>query len=130
MPRALRKSAVRMLEAAQESLALALIGLGVPSRGSLREEHSRYAPAIGLVGTAAEQALAALIVQIRGEEVMMLSPTQFKSARQILHEVRDLLRAPVPKLSFLTVGVPDANQHRDCTASRNLAESCSGEVPA
>jgi hypothetical protein len=112
MPRLLSNNAVRLLEASQESLALALFCLGTPSRGELRVESARYSPAIGLVGAAAEQALAAIIVQVRGEQAMMLSPTQFKSARQILGDVRDLLRAPVPAVSFLTAGVPDAVGHR------------------
>lgn len=41
-------------------------------------ESARYSLAIGLVGAAAEQALAAIIVQARGEQAIMLSPTQFK----------------------------------------------------
>lgn len=52
--------------------------LGTPSRGELRVESARYSPAIGLVGAAAEQAQAAIIVQARGEQAMMLPPTQFK----------------------------------------------------
>lgn len=112
MPRLLSNNAVRLLEASQESLALALLCLGTPSRGELRVESARYSPAIGLVGTAAEQALTAIIVQVRGEQAMMLSPTQFKSARHILNDFRDLLRAPVPAASFLTAGLADAAQHR------------------
>ncbi|OSR68747.1 hypothetical protein BV326_03741 [Pseudomonas syringae pv. actinidiae] len=112
MPRLLSNNAVRLFEASQESLALALICLGSPSRGDLRVESARYSPAIGLIGAAAEQALAAILVQVRGEQAMMLSPTHFKSARQILGEVRELLRAPVPAASFLTVGVTDAHAHR------------------
>ncbi|MGU4125752.1 hypothetical protein ACVZDN_28615 [Pseudomonas aeruginosa] len=113
MPRLLSNSAVRLLEASQESLTLALISIGTPSRGELRVESARYASAIGLIGAAAEQALAAIIVQVRGEQAMRLSPTQFKSARQILSDVRDLLRAPVPAASFLTAGIANAARHRE-----------------
>jgi hypothetical protein len=75
MPRYLSNSAIRLLEASQESLALALHCLGTPNRGSLRVEVARYSPAIGLIGAAAEQALAAIIVQVRGDDAMASSPT-------------------------------------------------------
>ena len=113
MPRYLTNSSIRLLEASQESLSVALHCLGTPSRGSLRVEIARYSPAIGLIGAAAEQALAAILVQVRGEGALALSPTQFKSARQILTEMRDLLRAPVPATSFLTAGVDDPARHRE-----------------
>jgi hypothetical protein len=66
-----------------------------------------------LIGAAAEQALAAIIVQVRGDEALATSPTQYKSARQILSDMRELLRAPIPASSFLTAGVADPAQHRD-----------------
>lgn len=113
MPRYLSNSAIRLLEASQESLALALHCLGTPNRGSLRVEVARYSPAIGLIGAAAEQALAAIIVQVRGDEALAASSTQYKSARQILSDMRDLLRAPIPASSFLTAGVADPAQQRE-----------------
>lgn len=42
----------------------------------------------------------------------MSSRTQFKSAREVLQEVRALLLAPPPRASFLTFGIPDAAAHR------------------
>lgn len=113
MPRYLSNSAIRLLEASQESLALALHCLGTPNRGNLRVEVARYSPAIGLIGAAAEQALAAIIVQVRGDEALANSSTQYKSARQILSDMRELLRAPIPASSFLTAGVADPAQHRE-----------------
>jgi len=113
MPRFLSNSAIRLLEASQESLALALHCLAIPNRGNLRVEVARYSPAIGLIGAAAEQALAAIIVQVRGDEALATSPTQYKSARQILSDMRDLLRAPIPASSFLTAGVDNPAQHRE-----------------
>ncbi len=43
----------------------------------------------------------------------MSAPNQYKSAREILKDVRTLLLAPVPRVSFLTVGVADAPAHRE-----------------
>jgi len=113
MPQYLRTSTVRLLESSQEALALALVGLGIPSRGTLRVEAVQFAAPVGLIGAAAEQALSALLVQVRGDESLMASATQFKSAREILRDVRDLLRAPVPRASFLSVGVGDPIEHRN-----------------
>lgn len=112
MPQYLRTSSVRLLEASQEALNLALHGLGMPTRGDLRVECAQFAAPAGLIGAAAEQALAAILVQVLGEEALMSSPNQFKSAREVLRDVRALLRAPVPRASFLTVGVADAAAHR------------------
>ncbi|WP_200932102.1 hypothetical protein [Pseudorhodoferax sp. Leaf265] len=42
----------------------------------------------------------------------MSGPNQFKSAREVLREVRALLHAPPPRASFLTVGVVDGAAHR------------------
>ena len=93
MPQYLRTSTVRLLESSQEAMALALVGLGIPSRGALRVDCVQFAAPMGLVGAAAEQALSAILVQVRGDEALMLSATQFKSARDILRDVRELLRA-------------------------------------
>lgn len=112
MPQYLRTSSVRLFEASQEALNLALHGLGMPTRGELRVECAQFAAPAGLIGAAAEQALAAILVQVLGEEAMMSSPSQFKSAREILQDVRALLKAPVPRASFLTVGVNDPAAHR------------------
>lgn len=84
----------------------------MPARGELRVESAQFAASAGLIGAAAEQALAAILVQVLGEEALMASANQFKSAREVLRDVRALLRAPVPRASFLTVGLDDAAAHR------------------
>ncbi|VWB43015.1 hypothetical protein BLA15816_01952 [Burkholderia lata] len=113
MPRYLRTSSVRLLEASQEALNLAFVGLGIPVRHELRVASAQFAAPVGLIGAAAEQALSAILVQVLGDEALMSAPNQFKSAREVLRDVRALLRAPVPRASFLTVGVADAVAHRE-----------------
>lgn len=113
MPQYLRRTTVRLLEASQEAMTLAILGLGMPSREALRVDCARFAAPVGLIGAAAEQALSAILVQVRGDEALMLSATQFKSARDVLRDVRDLLRAPVPRASFLTIEVADPAIHRE-----------------
>jgi len=112
MPQFLRTSSVRLIEASQESLNLAFVGLGMPVRHELRVEAAQFAASAGLIGAAAEQALSAILVQVLGEEALMSSRTQFKSAREVLRDVRALLLAPPPRASFLTFGLPDPAVHR------------------
>lgn len=112
MPQYLRTSSVRLIEASQEALNLAFVGLGMPVRQELRVDAAQFAASAGLIGAAAEQALSAILVQVLGEDALMSSRTQFKSAREVLQEVRALLMAPPPRASFLTYGLPDAAAHR------------------
>ncbi len=113
MPQSLRKDSVRLLESSMEALALAITGLGLPVRREFKEECSRYATPIGLIGVAAEQAMSALLVQTFGPEVMMKTDQRYKTAREILEEMRSLLRNPVPRASFLTSGIEDERAHRE-----------------
>lgn len=112
MPQYLRTSSVRLIEASQEALHLAFVGLGLPARQELRVGAAQFAASVGLIGVAVEQVLSAILVQVRGEDALMASRTQFKSARQVLEDVRSLLVAPPPRASFLTYGLPDAATHR------------------
>lgn len=112
MPQYLRTSSVRLIEASQEALHLALVGLGLPARQELRVGAAQFAASAGLIGVAVEQALSAILVQVLGEDALMASRTQFKSAREVLHDLRALLVAPPPRASFLTYGIADAAAHR------------------
>lgn len=112
MPQYLRTSSVRLIEASQEALNLAFVGLGMPARHELRASAAQYAAPAGLIGAAAEQVLSAILVQVLGEDALMSSRTQFKSAREVLHDVRALLLAPPPRASFLTFGIDNAAAHR------------------
>lgn len=111
MPQYLRTSSLRLLEASQEALNLAFVGLGMPSRHELRVDAAKFAAPAGLIGTAAEQALSAILVHVLGEDALMSGRTQYKTAREVLHDVRSLLLAPPPRAAFLTFGVDDAAAH-------------------
>lgn len=94
-----------------ESLHLALVGLALPIRREPREAASKYSASIGLIGAAAEQAMGAILVHVFGEDALQVSDSQFKTAREVLADLRDLLRSPVPRASFLTTGVSDPAAH-------------------
>jgi len=112
MPQYLRTSSVRLIEASQEALYLAFVGLGLPARHELRVGAAQFAASTGLIGVAVEQVLSAILVQVLGEDALMSSRTQFKSAREVLHDLRALLVAAPPRASFLTYGIADAAAHR------------------
>lgn len=90
---------------------MALVGLALPVRRDSREPASRYSPSVGLIGAAAEQAMGAILVHVFGEDVLQASESRFKSAREVLADLRELLRSPVPRASFLTAGISDPADH-------------------
>lgn len=113
MPQYLRKDSVRLFEASVESLALGLTGIGLPIRRDFREPGCQYAASIGLIGTAAEQAMSAILVQTYGPEVLIKPGHKYKTFREVLDETRSLLKNPVPRASFLTSSIADGKAHRE-----------------
>lgn len=111
MPQYLRRVTVRLLEASMESLHLAIVGLGLPIRGELRENASRNSASVGLIGAAAELAMAAILVHVYGEDILQKPGSKFKTASEILGNARRLFRNPVPRASILTSGIPDPQAH-------------------
>lgn len=121
MPQFLRRDAVRLLEAAAESLSLALMGLSVPPRLRLRESAALYAPHTGLTGAAVEQAMAACLVHVYGPEILIAAENRYKTGREILHDFRALTRERPLRASVLVTGVPNAPDHW-----QQLAEKTTG----
>lgn len=113
MPRLMRKDSIRLLEASCDSLSLANIGLAIPRKAG----QFRYAAELGLIGTAAEQAMSACLVEAFGQSVLLKNPAQdaktYKSARQILYEFRKMLTEPASNSAFIVQGCSDADKHRN-----------------
>lgn len=113
MPRLLRKDSIRLFEASCDSLFLANIGLAIPRKAG----QFRYAAELGLIGSAAEQAMSACLVEAFGQNVLLKNPVvdakTFKSARQILAEFRKMLKEPASNSSFVVQGCSDAANHRE-----------------
>jgi hypothetical protein len=112
MPRLLKKDAVRLFEASLECINLALVGLGMPRRVPVREDSALLAPIIGLIGSAAEQAMSGCLVQAFGSQALLLESGHYKSAKAILHDCRQMIQHPIPRSLFLTTGVERPDEHR------------------
>lgn len=63
MPQFLKSVTIDLLKGSIEMYRLALIGLGLPKGGKGKEELSRYAPIISLLGTSTELIVKSIIVQ-------------------------------------------------------------------
>ena len=121
MPALLKRDTIRLLEASVESLHLAVSNLAAPKRTEFRQESASFAAEIGLIGSAAELAMAACIVQALGPSSLVATNGQFKTFREILSEYRSLVRLATPGSDFLTSGIGDSGEHR-----RKLLETIKG----
>ncbi|WP_148169507.1 hypothetical protein [Pseudomonas chlororaphis] len=112
MPALLRNDAIRLLEAAQEALHIAISSLGTSKRKEFRQRGAQYAIETGLIGTAAEQIMAACLVQAHGPVAIIWPSGQYKTAGAVLDEFHELLAQATAVTGFLTDGVADAAMHR------------------
>ncbi|MBV6807974.1 hypothetical protein [Xanthomonas euvesicatoria] len=112
MPALLRNDAIRLFEAAQEALHIAISSLGTSKRKEFRQSGAHYAIETGLIGTAAEQVMAACIVQAHGPSAIAWPSGQYKTAGAVLEEFIELLTQATAVTGFLTDGVPDPVAHR------------------
>jgi hypothetical protein len=112
MPQLLRRDTIRLLEASVESLHLAILSLGVPQRHAPRNANARYAATVGLIGTSAELAMSACIVQVNGSRSLIQPTENFKTASHVCSDFRRLLRDAPPAIGFLTQGLSGEASHR------------------
>ena len=117
MPHLLRFDAVRLLESSQEALHLAVTGLGAQKRVTFRQSAAEFAIEIGLIGTAAELAMASCLVQAKGSQALEWPSGQYKTAGAVLKEFRDLVSESTAASAFLTEGVTDPSRHRQSLLS-------------
>ena len=113
MPALLKRDTIRLLEASVESLHLTVSSLGAPKRTELRQESASFATEIGLIGSAAEMAMAACNAQALGPSALVAPNGQFKTFREILADFRSLIRLSTPVSDFLTTGIKDPGEHRN-----------------
>lgn len=113
MPRLLKNDTVRLIEASVESLGLAQIGICTFRRDTLKMEHVRYSPEIGLIGSAVELTMSAILVQALGKKSIFrdFKNARYKTASEILRDFRSLLKQSSSNILFLTQGVSNTTEH-------------------
>ncbi len=96
-----------------DSLYLAVLSLGKPRRSEPRSPDSLHACEIGLIGSSAELAMAACLVQAFGPSAIQKQSGFFKTFGLLLEEFRLLVRDSPAAAGFLFQDVPDSLAHRD-----------------
>lgn len=91
MPRFLKKQTTQRLDASKRMLRLAIIGLACPRHHPLSMPGENSAE-LGLIGSAGELALAAVVVEIASEQSLVKSNGTYYSAGEVLSAFRDLLK--------------------------------------
>ncbi len=119
MPAYLKRDAIRCLQASTDSLSLAIAGLAFPAQGKYGLSAST-APAIGLIGTAAELAIGACLIQAIGARALLRGDGKYLTATESLDLFRATIRESAPASAFLVQGVPDSDGHR-----KDLLAACS-----
>lgn len=94
MPQLLTRSTVRLLEASMDNLSLAMTAAATPVRHSSKSSEAGFAGLIGLAGVAAEQAISSILIQIDGDGAAFADGNRYKTAGQVLADVRHILTAP------------------------------------
>ena len=118
MPRFLKKQTIQRIDAAKRMLRLAIIGLACPRHLPLNQPGENSAE-LGLIGSAAELALAAVIVEIESELELLKSNGTYYSAGEVLGAFREKLRSSTQLPACLGLTDPE----RRATAEHLLEAS-------
>lgn len=114
MPKLLKKDSIRLIEASIEALGLAQIGICTFRREDLKIGCVRYAAEIGLIGSSIELAMNSVLVQAFGGQFLIkeeLGKSRYKTASEILHDFRNLLKQSSAVTFFLVNGISDCDKH-------------------
>lgn len=118
MPLLLKRRAIQLLQSGSQTLYEAVTSFGRPTPPFI-DENSKvdnkvlYAPVMGMCGVAAELGMAGCLVQARGDAVLTVDSSHYKSSKEILDEFSNLIRNPTPRSEFLTAGVETPDDHLD-----------------
>jgi len=113
MPILLRYDTIRLLEASLEALHITVSSLGTCKRVEFRQAAAAYALEAGLLGTSAELAMSACLVQAGGPGAILWPSGQFKTAGAVLHDFRQMVMEATASSNFLTQGVKNPGRHRN-----------------
>lgn len=110
MPRLLKNDSIRLIEASIEALGLAQTGICTFRRDDLKVDCVRYAAEIGLIGSSIELAMNSILIQAFGKKII-LKEDRYKTASEILHDFKGLLKQSSAIINFLTNGILEPEQH-------------------
>ena len=121
MPRLIKNETLRRLSVSQECLSLAFSRLATPKPLGYDPEPSDWAIEIGLIGIAADLAIAAALYEMLGPSGIRRKDSGFYfTASEALAAFRKTLASRIPKTSVLTEGLPKSAIHL-----RKLEDACS-----
>lgn len=113
MPKLLKNDTIRLIEASIETLGLAQFGICTFRRDQLKIEQVRYSAEVGLIGCSIELIMSSVIIQAQGKKSIYreFDSGKYKTATEILHNFRGLLRQSSSNILFLTNGVLNPDEH-------------------
>lgn len=110
MPQLLKRSTIRLIESSVENLNYCIEIIQKPNRIPIHYIDSFLSIPTGLLGISFELLCSAIVVQVHNDKKLLIRENgYYKTASQILDELKDILTNPTPKLSFLTQGIKDKN---------------------
>ena len=105
MPKFMKNQAIELIDSGIETYLLALYGLTIPYIRTRKRQESKYAPIMGLFGTATELLIKACLVQGKGNAAMYKNEDTnsniYKVGYEVLKEFRKDLKNAEPEISFI-----------------------------
>lgn len=105
MPKFMKNQAIELIDSGIETYLLALYGLTIPDIRTRKRQESKYAPIMGLFGTATELLIKACLVQGKGNAAMYKNEDTnsniYKVGYEVLKEFRKDLKNAESEISFI-----------------------------
>lgn len=117
MPKFLKDNTIILLDSGIESYLLALYGMAMPSLRLLRKPEFKYAPIVGLYGTAAELLVKACLVQAKGVSAMYrdgnISTGVYRFGSDVIEDLRHYIRDEDSCVSYIWGNMESHTDQRD-----------------
>lgn len=105
MPKFLKNDTILLLDGGVESYLLGLYGMTIPTLRVKHKDETKYAPVIGLYGTAAELLVKACLVQAKGLCTMYrnndIASGVYRFGSDVIEDLRNLIRDENDSIAFL-----------------------------
>jgi hypothetical protein len=113
MPKLLKMDTIRLIEAGTECYLLALISITAPNLRKRKSIESRYAPIIGLLGSACELLVKGCLVQAKSIDILKRGDGFYKYGRESIDEFCKFIRDEDADMSFLWLDTDAPSMHRE-----------------